>query len=152
MIADFGFRPSASVTDLLTIVSDRAARAYNMFGATRAVALDICKTLPRFGVLVFFKNLGQVFALFLSFLSNRQPPVVIDGKSSQEYPINAGVCQDTILCPTLFLLCINDLLDDVIWKYSCKYILHSTQVLFIWDKTSHLGKILFIPVTLHTCF
>ena len=43
----YGFRSSRSTADLLTVVSDRIARAFNRSGATRAVALGISKAFDR---------------------------------------------------------------------------------------------------------
>ena len=38
----------------------------------------------------------------------------LDGESLQEFPVNAGVFQDSILGPTLFLLCTNHFPNDII--------------------------------------
>ena len=116
----YGFRSSRSTADLLTVVSGRISRALNRYGATRAVVLDVSKAFDRIwhaGLLHKLKSnriSGQIFGLISSFLSNRRLRVVLGGKPSQEYPVNVGVPQGSILGPTLFLLYINDFPDNVI--------------------------------------
>ena len=84
----YGFRSSRSTADLLTVVSDRIARAFNRSGATRAVALDISKAFDRVwhaGLLHKRKSYGisgQIFGLTSSFLNNRRFRVALAGKSS----------------------------------------------------------------------
>ena len=133
----YGFRSSRSTADLLTVVSDRIARAFNRSGATRAVALDISKAFHRVWQLKSCGISGHIFGLLCSFLSSRRLWVVLDGKSSQEYPFNAGVPQGSILGPKLFLLYINELPDNVIGNiaiYADDTTLYSKcdQVSYLW--------------------
>ena len=86
-------------------MSGRIARAFNSSGAISAVALDISKAFDRVwhvGLLHkrrYCRISGQIFDFISSFLSNRQIRVVLDGKSSQEYLVNAGVAQGSTLGP-----------------------------------------------------
>ena len=84
---EYGLR-SRSTADLLTVLSDRVARAFKRSGATRDVALDISKGFDRVwhaGLphkLTSYGISGQTFGLISSFLSNGRLRVVLDGKSS----------------------------------------------------------------------
>ena len=123
------------------------------------MALDISKAFDRVwhaGLLHKLKSYGisgQIFGLISSFLSNRHLRVVLDGKSSQEYPVHAGVPRGSILGPTFFLLYINDLPDDVICDTALYA--HDTTVLQIragqrsitanlWPLTAHIFHVVII--------
>ena len=62
----YGFRPSQSTGDLLTVASDRIARDFNKFGATRAVALDIPKAFDRVWLAGLLHKLKACVCYFLS--------------------------------------------------------------------------------------
>ena len=112
------FRCSRSTADLLTVVSDKIARAFNRSGATRTVALDIPKA-SEFDMLVFW-NLGlmefQVRYLALLLLFS-----VIGGFGwfwMASFYKNIQLMLEFLRAPFLVLhfplLCINDLPDDIV--------------------------------------
>ena len=112
-ISDFqyGCRSFRSTADVLTIVSDTIARAFNKSRATRM--LYISKHLTGFVILVCLANLilmkFQVgcSVFFHLFSVNR-------AGNQQEYPFNPGAHKGSILGLTLFLWYINDLSNEVI--------------------------------------
>ena len=61
--------------------------------------------------------------------------MVLDGNSPQEYPLNAGVPQGSILGPTLFLLYVNDLLDVI-----CNTAIFADDTTLYSDQASDLWR------------
>ena len=108
------------------------------------VALAISKAFDRVwytGLLHKLKSYaisGQIFGPISSFLSNRRLQLVLDMKFSQDYLVNVGVPQGSILGCTLFLLYINDPFDDV----SCNIAIHAddTPLYSKYDQASDLWQ------------
>ena len=92
----YGFRSSRLTENLLTGVSEGIART----GATQTVAFDMTKVFNGVWHACLLHKLrsygisGQIFGLISSFLINRRLQLIVDGKFSWEYPVNAEVSQD----------------------------------------------------------
>ena len=124
-------------------------RAFYRSGATQALALVISKVFDRvwhaglLHKLSSYRISGQIFDLISSFLSNKQLSVVLDGKPSQEYLVNAEVPQKSILGPALFLLYINDPPDVIcnIAIYADDTTLYSRQASELWQQLELVSEL-----------
>ena len=112
----YGVRSSCLTADLLIVDSNSIAKNFNRSVATQAVGHNISKAFDT--VISWYSSETQlrssIWPYCISSCSNMQRWVVLYGKSQQKYPVNTGVSQGSIHALKLFLLYINDLLDDVI--------------------------------------
>ena len=126
-----------STSDILTVFSERIYNSLDAGAETRAIALDISKALDKVwhAGLLYKLNayvvVGPILSILESFLQERSLKVGLDGQSSPLCITNAGVPQGSILEPTLFLVFINDLSDEVLSRIGIYA--HDTTLFQSWQ-------------------
>ena len=111
----FGFIPGKNTTHAILSLVDYLINSFGNNRLTCGIFIDISKAFNTIVHNILLSKLciycirGNTLNWFMNYLSNRYRFVYINNTSSSFLRIECGVPQGSILGPTLFLLCINNL-------------------------------------------
>lgn len=149
-----GFRRGRSVIDSIVNLENDVQKHINNKEHTLAVFLDINKAYDTIwidGLIHKLKNIGiqgNILHFFYNFLLNRTYQVRVGSKFSQDFKMDRGLPQGSILSPTLFNIMLSDIPTDPSIKISlyaddCAIWISGKNIPFITQKMQSYLNVLY---------